>query len=301
MSTIFISYNRKSEAIVKNLVDDIEALGHNPWFDQELSGGHQWWGEILKQISLCDVFIFILSPESLDSMACKRELDYANHLGKPILPVLVTDGISTNLLPDELSQIQFVDYRDQDRKVGIRLAKAIASVPPPRPLPNPLPPPPDVPLSYLGGLAAMVETASPLDYEKQSGLLIDLKRSLLDHETSQDACVLLGKLRKRRDLLASIAEEIDELLDAPKRAEPVVPSPDKTNSLGTPVGKAKPSIVYHSIIIFVATFSLMAALTDRPYSSSDIKGLAIAAATFAAIYFCSCKFYAWIKAKQSRQ
>ena len=301
MSTIFISYNRKSEAIVKNLVDDIEALGHKPWFDQDLSGGHQWWEEILKQIRECDVFIYILSPELLDSMACKRELDYANNLGKPILPVLVTDGISTNLLPPALSQIQFVDYRDQDRNVGIRLAKAIASVPPPRPLPNPLPPHPDVPLSYLGGLAAMVEMASPLDYEKQSGLLIDLKRSLLDHETSQDACVLLGKLRKRRDLLASIAEEIDELLDAPKRAEPVVPSPDKTNSLGTPVGKAKPSIVYHSIIIFVATFSLMAALTDRPYSSSDIKGLAIAAATFAAIYFCSRKFYAWIKAKQSRQ
>ena len=35
MSTIFISYNRKSEAIVKNLVDDIEALGHKPWFDQD--------------------------------------------------------------------------------------------------------------------------------------------------------------------------------------------------------------------------------------------------------------------------
>ena len=257
MSTIFISYNRKSEAIVKNLVDDIEALGHKPWFDQDLSGGHQWWEEILKQIRECDVFIYILSPELLDSMACKRELDYANNLGKPILPVLVTDGISTNLLPPALSQIQFVDYRDQDRKVGIRLAKAIASVPPPRPLPNPLPPHPDVPLSYLGGLAAMVEMASPLDYEKQSGLLIDLKRSLLDHETSQDACVLLGKLRKRRDLLASIAEEIDELLDAPKRAEPVVPSPDKTNSLGIASIKAKPTGDLHGFLIFLVIFSLI--------------------------------------------
>jgi hypothetical protein len=300
MSTIFISYNRTSEAIVKNLVDDIEALGHKPWFDQDLSGGHQWWEEILKQIRACDVFIFILSPESLDSMACKRELDYANNLGKPILPVLVTDGISTNLLPHALSQIQFVDYRDQDRQVGIRLAKAIASVPPPRSLPNPLPPPPDVPISYLGGLAAMVEMASQLDYEKQSALLIDLKRSLHDHETSQDACVLLGKLRKRRDLLASIAEEIDELLDASKRVVPVVPSTDKTDSPSTSAGKAKLSIVYHSIFIFVVTYILMVALTDHP-TGNDMAQLAISAATFTAIYFYLRKFYAWIQARRSRQ
>ena len=74
MSTIFISYNRKSGAIVKSLVDDIDALGHKPWFDQDLSGGHQWWEEILKQIRECDVFIFILSPESLDSIAVLRVL-----------------------------------------------------------------------------------------------------------------------------------------------------------------------------------------------------------------------------------
>ncbi|MCX7111260.1 MAG: toll/interleukin-1 receptor domain-containing protein [Proteobacteria bacterium] len=69
MSNIFISYNRTSEAIVKTLADDIEALGHNPWFDQELSGGQAWWEQVLKQIRDCDVFILILSPESLDSVA----------------------------------------------------------------------------------------------------------------------------------------------------------------------------------------------------------------------------------------
>ena len=200
MSNIFISYNRNSEAIVKTLADDIEALGHTPWFDQELSGGQAWWEQILKQIRDCDVFIFILSPESLDSVACKREYGYAVELGKPILPILVADDVSTNLLPPELSKIQFVDYRQQDRKAAFRLAKSIAIVPPTPALPDPLPHPPEVPISYLGGLTALVETASLLDYEKQSALVIDIKRSLRDQETFQDARVLLGKLRKRRDL-----------------------------------------------------------------------------------------------------
>ncbi|MEI7868659.1 MAG: toll/interleukin-1 receptor domain-containing protein [Candidatus Methylumidiphilus sp.] len=231
MSNIFISYNRNSEAIVKTLADDIEALGHNPWFDQELSGGQAWWEQILKQIRDCDVFILILSPESLDSVACKREYGYAVDLGKPTLPILVADGVSTNLLPPELSKIQFVDYRQQDRKAAFRLAKSIAIVPPTPALPDPLPHPPEVPISYLGGLTALVETASLLDYEKQSALVMDLKRSLRNQETSQDARVLLGKLRKRHDLLASIAEEIEELLVAPKKTSQVFSVSENTNSL----------------------------------------------------------------------
>jgi hypothetical protein len=91
-----------------------------------LSGGQAWWEQILKQIRECDVFI--LSPESLDSVACKRELSYAMDLGKPILPILVADDVSINLLSPELSKIQFVDYRKQDRKAAIRLAKAISTV-----------------------------------------------------------------------------------------------------------------------------------------------------------------------------
>lgn len=42
--------------------------------------------------------------------------------------------------------------------------------------------------------------------------MIDLKSSLRDPETADDARSLLERLRKRRDLLATIAEEIDDLL-----------------------------------------------------------------------------------------
>jgi hypothetical protein len=43
MSKIFISYSRESEAKAKSLVDDFESLGHDVWFDRELSGGQAWW------------------------------------------------------------------------------------------------------------------------------------------------------------------------------------------------------------------------------------------------------------------
>ncbi|MGE0825800.1 MAG: TIR domain-containing protein [Candidatus Binatia bacterium] len=221
MANIFISYSRHSEAIVKPLVDDIETLGHTVWFDQQLTGGQTWWDQILTKIRDCEVFVFVLDPKALNSVACQDEYSYAAALGKPILPVLVAEGMSTNLLPPALSQIQFVDYRKQDRSDVLRLARALNTVPPLKPLPDPLPPPPDVPISYLGRLAQQIETSATLDYEKQSALVTDLKRSLRDPEIAKDALALLERLRKRRDLFAAIADEINELLESVRKASPV--------------------------------------------------------------------------------
>ena len=99
MANIFVSYNRRSGGVAKTLTDDIKELGHTAWFDQELSGGQVWWDKILSTIRNCDIFVFVLDPEALNSTACRRESAYAQDLGKPILPVLVSEGVSTNLLP----------------------------------------------------------------------------------------------------------------------------------------------------------------------------------------------------------
>src|ERR1700674_5155786 len=118
MANVFISYNRKSRVIVESLAQDLDALGETVWFDEDLSGGQAWWNEILTRIRRCDLFVFVLDPESLNSEACKSEYQYAADLGKPILPILVSDRVSAGLLPPALCQIQFVDYREQDRKAA---------------------------------------------------------------------------------------------------------------------------------------------------------------------------------------
>lgn len=222
MSEVFISYNRASASITKGLASDIEALGHVVWLDQELSGGQAWWDKILARIRSCDLFVFVLDQKALDSTACRREFGYAARLGKTVLPVLVADGISTNLLPVELSRIQFIDYRTQDRTSALALARAIASVPPAPPLPDPLPAAPEVPISYLGTLTSKVETATSLSYEAQAALVLDLQRSLRDPEVAADTRLLLEKLRARRDLYAAIADDVDALIGSRTRT-PVDP------------------------------------------------------------------------------
>lgn len=228
MANIFLSYNRKSEVMAKALADDIEKLGHTVWFDRELSGGQAWWDQILSRVRDCAVFVFVLDQASLNSAACKREYGYANDLGKPILPVLVAEGIRETLLPPALAKIQFVDYRNRDTEAVLRLARAVATVPPPEPLPNPLPEPPETPISYLGSLVEQIETNARLSYEDQSGLLIKLRRSFRDPETREDARSLLERLRNRDDLNGLVRDDIDELLASAKKvptSDPVPPPP----------------------------------------------------------------------------
>jgi len=218
---IFVSYSRESETAVKNLAADVEALEHTVWFDQDLSGGKVWWDQILAEIRGCQIFMMALSPQSLRSVACSSEYGYAADLGKPILPILIADGVSTNLLPPRLSQIQFVDYRKRDGDSVINLARALKILPPAASLPEPLPAPPPVPLSYLGRVTEQIDSGKSLDLKDQSALVSDLRRGLRDPETADDSRALLERLRKRDDLFARIGDEIDELLEGEPQAPEV--------------------------------------------------------------------------------
>ena len=234
VAAVFVSYSRESEAAVRSLAADVEALEHTVWFDHDLNGGKVWWDQILAEIRDCSVFMMALSPDSLRSVACTSEYGYAADLGKPILPILITDGVSMNLLPPKLSQIHFVDYRKQDKMSAIKLARALKTLPPAAALPDPLPAPPPAPLSYLGRITEQIDSPKPLDHKDQSALVSELRRGLRDAETEADARSLLVRLRKRDDLFARIGDEIDELLESsenepqarPRHSEPPRKEPE---------------------------------------------------------------------------
>ena len=252
MRNTFISYARDTQTLVLGLAEDIKGLGHAVWLDQELSGGQSWWDQILGQIRDCDVFLFALTPDSLKSTACSREYEYAYALGKPIIPVLLSDGVSMNLLPDALSQIQAVDYRDSsDKTATLDIGKALNTVQLLESLPDPLPPAPEVPLSYLGGLASRVD-APDLSYEEQTALLVDIKGSLRDQATAEDGRTLLNRLKERPDLLAKIEDEIDEILGSQSGVTAATGSAPGKNGLGPVKVAAGISIPVIALVIWMS-------------------------------------------------
>jgi len=213
MSKIFISYSRNKVELITELVDDLKILEHQVWFDQDLEGGQAWWDKIISEILKCEILIFVLCQDSLQSLACKRELNFAIDLGKNVIPIIFSDeNVSYNLLPPELSKIQSVKYDCNDRKSALKLATICSKTKSAELLPDPMPKPPDIPLSYLGNIAEIIASPNNINFEKQSSLLIDIKKGLLDPNTFHDTTKLLKNFRKRRDLYAVIDKEIDELL-----------------------------------------------------------------------------------------
>lgn len=211
MKRVFMSYGRENIPQAGALAADLSELGNEVWFDKELTGGQAWWDLILTRIRDCDVFVFALSPESLESPACNCEWRYADELGKSILPVLVA-GQTDDLLPTRLAEIQYVDYREPDKQAVMRLMRALSALAAPQALPDPLPTPPAVPLSYLGSLREQIQTTHALSFEQQSALLVTLKQGLRETKKCDDVRKLLQLFRARADLLARVADEVDELL-----------------------------------------------------------------------------------------
>ncbi len=209
MRRVFVSYSRTNLGAVTQLIKHGKDVGIDMWFDQALTGGQRWWDNILAEIRNCDIFIFALSPESWDSEACKSELDYVVQLGKPILPVLVSDGININLLSAPLSEIQITDYRKRDMEAAFAVLKAINLAPATTALPDPLPQPPPVPVSYLSTVKDRIDCAGPLSQQDQITLLFELEQEVEDGHSPAETRDLLLRLKRRDEILAKIASKID--------------------------------------------------------------------------------------------
>jgi TIR domain-containing protein len=205
---VFVSYDRGNVKSVKTLAEELGALGHQVWFDQDLTGGHRWWDSILAQIRECGLFVFALTPESLESHACRKELDYARRLNREILPILMSEEVSVSLLPRCLAEIQYVDYRRQDRQTAFALIRAINRLPAPAPLPDPLPEAPAAPGSHLGELKERIDSTGELNIEEQIAIVFKLKEEIRVGRSPDEVRGLLRRLRERDDLLAKVAKEI---------------------------------------------------------------------------------------------
>ena len=212
MRRVFVSYSRNNLDAVTQLTEDLRSVGIDTWHDQALTGGQRWWDNILAQIRESDIFVFALSPESWDSEACKSELSYVVQLGKPILPVLVADGININLLSPPLNEIQVTDYRRRDKEAAFALVKAINMAPAAAPLPEALPTPPPVPISYLMPLMERIDSPEPLSAQEQITLVFELEERIQEGRLQNELRDLLLRMKRREDLLAKVATKIDAAL-----------------------------------------------------------------------------------------
>ena len=92
MSDVFISYSRVDSGFIHTLFDALKARGLDPWVDwEDIPKGTDWWDEIAAGIEGSDSAIFVVSPDSLKSEVCHREIAHARGFHKRLLPVIYRD------------------------------------------------------------------------------------------------------------------------------------------------------------------------------------------------------------------
>ncbi|MCY4464834.1 MAG: SUMF1/EgtB/PvdO family nonheme iron enzyme [Chloroflexi bacterium] len=177
---IFVSYARVDKPFCIRIIETLQA--HEVWYDQRLYAGQDWWKEIRRRLAWCEVFIYLLSPESVASRNCRRELFIARQLKRAIIPVLID---SDTVLPEAMRAWHYVDLSNALTAQNVsRLLTAILMVERARNAPSATPSaPPGTPASLPAETspAALISEAVRAmeedDYESAIRLLRQAKDS----------------------------------------------------------------------------------------------------------------------------
>ena len=90
MSDVFLSYSRKDTQFVREIFESLSARKREAWIDlHDIEYSTKWWEEICAGIDGADNFVLFVSPNSLESLFCHREIQHALKHNKRIIPCLV--------------------------------------------------------------------------------------------------------------------------------------------------------------------------------------------------------------------
>lgn len=118
MADLFISYSRRDKAFVKRLGDALVAQGRDLWVDwQDIPATADWWKEVVAGIESADSFVFIISPDSVQSDVCRREVEQAAANNKRFVPILyreVTASATPGQMHPAIGTHNWIYFRDTD-------------------------------------------------------------------------------------------------------------------------------------------------------------------------------------------
>jgi hypothetical protein len=94
---VFISYSHADAGYVQRLAAELEAAGVPVWFDRNLGPGAGWSFEIEDWLRTSAAVVPVVSDMSSRSQWVDREIDFAQELGTPILPIYLGGTVPPRL------------------------------------------------------------------------------------------------------------------------------------------------------------------------------------------------------------
>ncbi|MBX3085734.1 MAG: SUMF1/EgtB/PvdO family nonheme iron enzyme [Anaerolineae bacterium] len=136
MARIFISYSRADRQFLDQFLPLLHKAfkQHSVWHDADIGGGKHWWNVILSEVGKCDLFVYLISNESLESEYCRAEMREALRLNKPILPIIARrlspayPGRAADNLKQTLIETQYLDFSGGFRDAALLTAELVGSI-----------------------------------------------------------------------------------------------------------------------------------------------------------------------------
>ena len=92
MGHIFLSYSRRDKAFAQALNAGLKERGRETWVDWEgIPPSADWLKEIYAAIEAADAVLFVLSPDSIASEVCGKEIAHALQCHKRVIPLVCRD------------------------------------------------------------------------------------------------------------------------------------------------------------------------------------------------------------------
>ena len=111
---VFISYSRKDKEFVQKLHTAFLNMNRDIWVDwEDIPLTADWRQEIYSGIEGAHSFIFIISPDSVQSQVCGEELDHAIKNRKRLIPIVHRDADPKSIHP-ELARLNWIFFRQGD-------------------------------------------------------------------------------------------------------------------------------------------------------------------------------------------
>ncbi|KAM3097862.1 TIR domain-containing protein [Phormidesmis sp. 146-35] len=122
---VFISYSRRDGEFARRLLGALKGENRDTWVDwQSIQAAEDFWQAIETGIEAANTFIFVISPDSVASEYCNKEVDYAVLHKKRLIPVVCREADNVH---SALRSLDWIFLREQDdfEPAFARLVKAI--------------------------------------------------------------------------------------------------------------------------------------------------------------------------------
>lgn len=119
---IFVSYSHKDTRIVFTDIKRLHDKGYRIWYDEGISPTKEWSEEIATAIEKSAIFIYFVSPRSVDSKHCRNEAYFALDEGKPFLAIHIEEtnlskGLMLRMNSTQAVKRHLISTKDYYKKV----------------------------------------------------------------------------------------------------------------------------------------------------------------------------------------